>query len=78
MDHRKVETPMCILIFTSLSIAFSQLPNILVIFEGEEYYVKYIMCQIIRAKGHERNKCSTISIESKKTTLATPIPFSFS
>jgi hypothetical protein len=67
MDQHKAYTLIRNLALSLLSTPLSQLPNMFLILDGGgKLYVKKIIRQIIRAKGHERNKCSIDSNESQK------------
>jgi hypothetical protein len=54
-------------------MTFHKFPNIfLILVRGGILYVKWTMRQTTFAKGHERNRCSTISSESQKQHLLHP------
>jgi hypothetical protein len=67
IDRHKADTPKQILALVILSIPLNQFPKLFVIFVGGGIlYMKNIIHHIKRAKGHERNKNSTVSSRSQK------------
>jgi hypothetical protein len=73
IDQHKADTPMRIKTLDCLSTPFNQFPNIFVILVGGgRLLVKLTVRHISLAKGHDKNKCSTVSCSPQKTHLVHP------
>jgi hypothetical protein len=67
IDQYKTDMSIRIWALYFLSILFNQLPNILAILVDEVIlYAKKTIRHIIWANVHDKNKCSTVFIESAK------------